>query len=137
MHAHFSQALIQDLKSLSDNCRSNSCIEHATGIMEEEIVPLKLSKGVSTMSLADDKTKVCFHYEICPCKHGIRLALVGHPYDIGCTQLLLIFRLVVLWWPILEVDATILTCRYYSGCLWGFSWCCHLKFTFYNHGAFL
>ncbi|CAD6217168.1 unnamed protein product [Miscanthus lutarioriparius] len=51
------KALIQDLKSLSDNCRSNSCIEHATGIMEEEIVPLKLSKGVSTMSLADDKTK--------------------------------------------------------------------------------
>lgn len=51
------KALIQDLEFLSNNCRSNSCIEHATGIMEEEIVPLKLSKGVSTMSLADNKTK--------------------------------------------------------------------------------
>ncbi|WVZ60135.1 hypothetical protein U9M48_010193 [Paspalum notatum var. saurae] len=51
------KAIIQDLKSLSDNCRSNSCIEHATGIMEAENVPSKLSKGVSTMSLADDKTK--------------------------------------------------------------------------------
>ncbi|GJN04366.1 hypothetical protein PR202_ga21909 [Eleusine coracana subsp. coracana] len=53
----FKQVLIQDLKSLSDNCRSSSCIEHATGILEEESVPLKLSKGVSTMSLADDKTR--------------------------------------------------------------------------------
>ncbi|KAK3120121.1 hypothetical protein QOZ80_9AG0682020 [Eleusine coracana subsp. coracana] len=51
------KVLIQDLKSLSDNCRSSSCIEHATGILEEESVPLKLSKGVSTMSLADDKTR--------------------------------------------------------------------------------
>jgi len=81
MHAHFSQALIQDLKSLSDNCRSNSCIEHATGIMEEEIVPLKLSKGVSTMSLADGKAKVCFHYEICPCKHGISLCIGRAPLE--------------------------------------------------------
>nr|CAB3481003.1 unnamed protein product [Digitaria exilis] len=51
------KALIQELKSLSDNCRSNSCIEHATSIMEEENVPSELSKGVSTMSLGDDKTK--------------------------------------------------------------------------------
>ncbi|KAF8701700.1 hypothetical protein HU200_033439 [Digitaria exilis] len=51
------KALIQELKSLSDNCRSNSCIEHATSIMEEEKVPSELSKGVSTMSLGDDKTK--------------------------------------------------------------------------------
>jgi hypothetical protein len=36
--------------------------------MEEYSVPLKLSKGVSTISL-DDKTKVCYHYEICPHKH--------------------------------------------------------------------
>jgi hypothetical protein len=34
--------------------------------MEEESVPLKLSKGVSTMTLGDDKTKVCHHHEICP-----------------------------------------------------------------------
>lgn len=51
------KALIQDLKALSDNCRSNSCIEHATGIMEEENVPERLSKGVSAMSLGDDKRK--------------------------------------------------------------------------------
>ncbi|KQJ93876.1 signal recognition particle subunit SRP68 [Brachypodium distachyon] len=51
------KALIQDLKALSDNCRSNSCIEHATGIMENESAPEKLSKGVSTMSLGDDKRK--------------------------------------------------------------------------------
>jgi len=62
------KALIHDLKSLSNSCRSNSCIEHATGIMEEESVPLKLSKGVSTISL-DDKTKVCYHHEICPHRH--------------------------------------------------------------------
>ncbi|KAL6875568.1 hypothetical protein ACP4OV_013081 [Aristida adscensionis] len=51
------KALFQDLKSLSDNCRSSSCIEHATGIMEEENVRLGLSEGVSTMSLGGDKTK--------------------------------------------------------------------------------
>uniref|UniRef100_A0A0D9VSS3 Signal recognition particle subunit SRP68 n=1 Tax=Leersia perrieri TaxID=77586 RepID=A0A0D9VSS3_9ORYZ len=51
------KALVQDLKALSDSCRSNSCIEHATGIMEEESVPEKLSKGVSTLSLGDEKRK--------------------------------------------------------------------------------
>jgi hypothetical protein len=53
------------------------------------------------MSLVDDKTKVCFHNdEICPCKHGIRLALVGHPYGLGLHPVTSDFRLVVLWWPI-------------------------------------
>ncbi|KAM0879607.1 hypothetical protein ACQ4PT_034127 [Festuca glaucescens] len=51
------KALIQDLKALSDNCRSNSCIEHATGIMEDENAPERLSKGVSTISLGDNKKK--------------------------------------------------------------------------------
>ncbi|CAM0950248.1 unnamed protein product [Alopecurus aequalis] len=51
------KALVQDLKALSDSCRSNSCIEHATGIMEDESAPERLSTGVSTMSLADDKKK--------------------------------------------------------------------------------
>ena len=36
--------------------------------MEEGSVPLKLSKGVSTISL-DDKTKVCYHHEICQHRH--------------------------------------------------------------------
>ncbi|KAM3255777.1 hypothetical protein ACQJBY_048763 [Aegilops geniculata] len=51
------QTLIQDLEALSFNCRSNSCIEHATGIMEDESAPERLSKGVSTISLGDDKRK--------------------------------------------------------------------------------
>ncbi|KAK1294773.1 hypothetical protein QJS10_CPA16g01235 [Acorus calamus] len=44
---------IQEMKTLSNSCRSNSCIEHATGIIEEEKAPEKLSKGVSTISLTD------------------------------------------------------------------------------------
>ncbi|KAM3273705.1 hypothetical protein ACQJBY_043100 [Aegilops geniculata] len=51
------QALIQDLEALSFNCRSNSCIEHATGIIEDESAPERLSKGVSTISLGDEKRK--------------------------------------------------------------------------------
>lgn len=51
------KTLIEDLKVLSDNCRSNSCIEHAAGIMEEERIPEKLSKGVSTISLTGHEKK--------------------------------------------------------------------------------
>ncbi|THU46401.1 hypothetical protein C4D60_Mb09t04560 [Musa balbisiana] len=51
------QTLIKDLKVLSNNCRSNSCIEHAAGIMEEEKIPEKLSKGVSTISLTGQEKK--------------------------------------------------------------------------------
>lgn len=51
------KTLIKDMKVLSDNCRSNSCIEHAAGIMEEEKVPEKLSKGVSTISLTGHEKK--------------------------------------------------------------------------------
>ncbi|KAE8795854.1 signal recognition particle subunit SRP68 [Hordeum vulgare] len=51
------KALIQELEALSSNCRSSSCIEHATGIMEDESAPERLSKGVSTISLGDDKRK--------------------------------------------------------------------------------
>ncbi|KAK9278160.1 hypothetical protein L1049_027719 [Liquidambar formosana] len=52
--------MIKELKKLSDNCRSNSCIEHATGIMEEEKAPENLSKKISTISLtgADKKLEV-------------------------------------------------------------------------------
>ena len=52
------QALVKDLRALSYNCRSNSCIEHATGIMEEEKIPERLSKGVSTISLTGQQKKV-------------------------------------------------------------------------------
>ncbi|XP_039131996.1 signal recognition particle subunit SRP68 [Dioscorea cayenensis subsp. rotundata] len=51
------EALVKDLKALSYNCRSNSCIEHATGIMEEEKIPERLSKGVSTISLTGQQKK--------------------------------------------------------------------------------
>ncbi|KAG1347994.1 signal recognition particle subunit SRP68 [Cocos nucifera] len=51
------KTLIMDLKVLSDKCRSNSCIEHAAGIMEEERIPEKLSKGVSTISLTGHEKK--------------------------------------------------------------------------------
>ncbi|KAJ0985271.1 hypothetical protein J5N97_003627 [Dioscorea zingiberensis] len=51
------EALIKDLRALSYNCRSNSCIEHATGIMEEEKIPERLSKGVSTISLTGQQKK--------------------------------------------------------------------------------
>ncbi|KAJ6814490.1 signal recognition particle subunit SRP68-like [Iris pallida] len=51
------KVLIEDLRVLSDNCRSNSCMEHAAGIMEEEKIPEKLSKGVSTLSLTGREKK--------------------------------------------------------------------------------
>ncbi|KAJ3676581.1 hypothetical protein LUZ60_003993 [Juncus effusus] len=51
------KGLIEGLKALSDSCRSNSCIEHATGIAEEEKIPENLSKAVSTISLNTDKKK--------------------------------------------------------------------------------
>ena len=38
--------IIKELKMLCDECRSNSCIEHATGIMEEVKAPENLSKRV-------------------------------------------------------------------------------------------
>ncbi|KAG0446640.1 hypothetical protein HPP92_028724 [Vanilla planifolia] len=52
------QPLIKDLRTLSDNCRSSSCIEHATGIMEEERIPEKLSKSVSNITLTEPEKKV-------------------------------------------------------------------------------
>ncbi|OVA09671.1 hypothetical protein BVC80_9101g207 [Macleaya cordata] len=51
------KVMIQDLKVLYDNSRSNICIEHAAGIMEEEKAPEKLSKGVSTISLMEGGKK--------------------------------------------------------------------------------
>lgn len=46
-----------DLKTLVDSCRSQCCIEHATGILEEEKAPEKLSKGVSSISLSGVEKK--------------------------------------------------------------------------------
>lgn len=52
------QALIKDLKMLYNDCRSNSCIEHAMVIKEEEKAPEKLSQKISTMSLNGAHKKV-------------------------------------------------------------------------------
>lgn len=43
---------------LCDECRSNSCIEHAKGIMEEVKAPENLSKKISNMSLTGADNKV-------------------------------------------------------------------------------
>ncbi|XP_062110204.1 uncharacterized protein LOC133822024 isoform X2 [Humulus lupulus] len=50
------QIMIKELKTLCEECRSNICIEHATGIMEELKAPENLSKKISNISLtAADK----------------------------------------------------------------------------------
>ncbi|XP_078179761.1 signal recognition particle-related / SRP-like protein [Carex rostrata] len=58
------KALVEGLKALIENCRSNSCIEHASGIMEEEKIPERLSKGVSSISLSGDKKMEKFLMEM-------------------------------------------------------------------------
>lgn len=57
--------LIQELKLLESNCRSNSCIEHAEAIMEEKMAPEKLSKGISTISLTGAEKKVWRRIMLC------------------------------------------------------------------------
>ncbi|XVE63753.1 hypothetical protein DITRI_Ditri07aG0045500 [Diplodiscus trichospermus] len=52
------QVMIKELKTLYDECRSYSCIEHATGIIEEEKAPENLSKKISTISLSGADKKV-------------------------------------------------------------------------------
>ncbi|GFZ11908.1 signal recognition particle-related [Actinidia rufa] len=51
------QVMVKELKTLCEDSRSSSCIEHATGIIEEEKAPDTLSKRISTISLtgADKK----------------------------------------------------------------------------------
>ena len=48
-----------ELKTLHQQCRSNICIEHATGILEEQKGPENLSKKISTLSLTGADKKVC------------------------------------------------------------------------------
>lgn len=52
------QEVLKDLKVLYNESRSNSCIEHALGIMELEKAPEKLSEKISTMSLTAKDTKL-------------------------------------------------------------------------------
>ncbi|XP_021285524.1 signal recognition particle subunit SRP68 [Herrania umbratica] len=57
-HSNSEQMMIKELKTLYDECRSYSCIEHATGIIEEEKAPENLSKKISTISLSGADKKV-------------------------------------------------------------------------------
>ncbi|KAJ8760453.1 hypothetical protein K2173_015120 [Erythroxylum novogranatense] len=52
------ESIIKELKTLYNECRSNSCIEHAIGIMEEVKAPEALSKKVSAISLSGSEKKV-------------------------------------------------------------------------------
>ncbi|KAF5793046.1 putative signal recognition particle subunit SRP68, SRP68 domain superfamily [Helianthus annuus] len=52
------QVTIKELETLHNNCRSNSCIEHAMGIMEHEKAPEDLSKKISTVSISGTDRKV-------------------------------------------------------------------------------
>ncbi|KAI3455149.1 hypothetical protein Pfo_011812 [Paulownia fortunei] len=52
------QDTIKELKMLYNDCRSNICIEHATGIMEEEKAPENLSKKISSISLTGNDKKL-------------------------------------------------------------------------------
>ncbi|XP_022153234.1 signal recognition particle subunit SRP68 isoform X2 [Momordica charantia] len=56
-----SDPMIEELKTLVEECRANSCIEHATGIIEEVKAPENLSKKISKMSLTGtDKKSIKF-----------------------------------------------------------------------------
>ncbi|XP_044503574.1 signal recognition particle subunit SRP68-like [Mangifera indica] len=52
------QMIVNELTTLHKESRSNICIEHAMGIMEQENAPEKLSKKISTMSLDGAGKKV-------------------------------------------------------------------------------
>ncbi|KAK6927840.1 Signal recognition particle subunit SRP68 [Dillenia turbinata] len=47
------QSLTKELKILHEDCRSNICIEHARGIIEEQKAPETLSQKISTISLSE------------------------------------------------------------------------------------
>lgn len=51
------QAMIKELETLYKECRSNSCIEHAMGIMEHEKAPNDLSKKISAVSISGTDKK--------------------------------------------------------------------------------
>lgn len=64
--------MIKELKMLYSESRSNSCIEHAVGIMEEEKAPENLSNRISTISLTGKDKKVLFSF-------GSTFLLLGFP----------------------------------------------------------
>ncbi|KAI3761457.1 hypothetical protein L1987_51873 [Smallanthus sonchifolius] len=52
------QVMTKEVETLYNNCRSNSCIEHAMGIMENEKAPEDLSKKISNVSISGSDKKV-------------------------------------------------------------------------------
>ncbi|KAI3671465.1 hypothetical protein L1987_87203 [Smallanthus sonchifolius] len=52
------QVMTKEVETLYNSCRSNSCIEHAMGIMENEKVPEDLSKKISNVSISRSDKKV-------------------------------------------------------------------------------
>lgn len=46
-----SKIMVKELEVLCNECRSNSCIEHALGIMEEKRTQENISEGISNISL--------------------------------------------------------------------------------------
>lgn len=46
-----SKTMVKELEVLCNECRSNSCIEHALGIMEEKRTQENISEGISNISL--------------------------------------------------------------------------------------
>ncbi|CAH9080246.1 unnamed protein product [Cuscuta europaea] len=53
-----SQVIVNELKVLSSESRSNGCIEHARGIMEQEKASENLSKNISATSLSGNEKKL-------------------------------------------------------------------------------
>ncbi|KAH9295427.1 hypothetical protein KI387_039015, partial [Taxus chinensis] len=53
---------VQELKELSDHCRTQKCLEHAMEVAETGKVQDKIFKGVSAISLTDADKKVSSKY---------------------------------------------------------------------------
>lgn len=57
------QIMMKELEDLCNECRSNSCIEHALGIMEEKRTQENLSERVSNISLTGaERVHLTFSY---------------------------------------------------------------------------
>ncbi|KAF8023665.1 hypothetical protein BT93_F0995 [Corymbia citriodora subsp. variegata] len=77
------EMLRRELKNLHDESRSNSCIEHAKGIMEEFKGPENLSKKISTISLSGTDRKLEKLLE----KLDVYESAVGDPSVKGVTHI--------------------------------------------------
>lgn len=71
---------MKELQTLQKESRSNSCIEHAIAIMEEEQAPEKLSQKISTISLTGKDKKVCatfdFRSRACSSRRKLNASIV-------------------------------------------------------------